>query len=191
MAATPDDEVRRAYLDGRDVPCPKCGYNLRGTTGDACPECGLKIVLEVAGRRAWSAPALFAFIAFGWGLTAGLLNSIRNGVGLYQQALTSPLYGTPGILGGRIQVRGNTMIYSPGSMEFSWDALWALPASEWIDPVWSMTCSLLAITGLVLVVIALRSREPSWRAVRLVAIALYGIYGGYHLVMFARQMSFW
>jgi hypothetical protein len=28
-----------------DVPCPSCGYNLRGLSlGHGCPECGLKVV---------------------------------------------------------------------------------------------------------------------------------------------------
>lgn len=27
-------------LRERDVPCPKCGYNLRGSTIEQCPECG-------------------------------------------------------------------------------------------------------------------------------------------------------
>jgi hypothetical protein len=33
------DELR-AFLAGRDVECPQCGYNLRGLRGAACPECG-------------------------------------------------------------------------------------------------------------------------------------------------------
>lgn len=28
------------YLQGRDVPCPACGYNLRDLGGARCPECG-------------------------------------------------------------------------------------------------------------------------------------------------------
>jgi hypothetical protein len=28
-----------------DVPCPSCGYNLRGLSlGHGCPECGLKVI---------------------------------------------------------------------------------------------------------------------------------------------------
>lgn len=27
------------YLNGRDTPCPGCGYNLRGLKSMACPEC--------------------------------------------------------------------------------------------------------------------------------------------------------
>lgn len=37
-----------------DLPCPNCGYNLRGLQSDhPCPECGLKILgdLEEPGRR--------------------------------------------------------------------------------------------------------------------------------------------
>ena len=34
-------ELLRAYLAGRDIPCPGCGYNLRGLTIQTCPECGL------------------------------------------------------------------------------------------------------------------------------------------------------
>jgi hypothetical protein len=28
-----------------DIPCPSCGYNLRGLSlGNGCPECGLKVI---------------------------------------------------------------------------------------------------------------------------------------------------
>ncbi len=30
----------RQQLAGRDVPCPKCGYNLRDLEHGICPECG-------------------------------------------------------------------------------------------------------------------------------------------------------
>ncbi len=35
-----------AYLAERDVPCPKCGYNLRGIRGARCPECAHPIELD-------------------------------------------------------------------------------------------------------------------------------------------------
>jgi hypothetical protein len=35
------------FLADRDVPCPECGYNLRGLKDPACPECGLEIRLAV------------------------------------------------------------------------------------------------------------------------------------------------
>jgi hypothetical protein len=38
-AASPDRPI------ARDIPCLKCGYNLRGLTTDRCPECGASIAL--------------------------------------------------------------------------------------------------------------------------------------------------
>lgn len=35
------------YLAERDVACPSCGYNLRGLTGDRCPECNELLALKV------------------------------------------------------------------------------------------------------------------------------------------------
>ncbi|MCW5775002.1 MAG: hypothetical protein KIS87_00960 [Phycisphaeraceae bacterium] len=47
------DAVLRGWLAGRDVPCPECGYNLCGTDGRACPECGVAIAAAIVlGRRA-------------------------------------------------------------------------------------------------------------------------------------------
>jgi len=41
----------------QDVFCQSCGYNLRGLTGDRCPECGA----DIAGIRTpvTSAPSFF------------------------------------------------------------------------------------------------------------------------------------
>lgn len=36
-------ELLRTYGVDRDVPCPKCKYNLRGNTGGRCPECGANV----------------------------------------------------------------------------------------------------------------------------------------------------
>lgn len=35
------------YLADRDTPCPGCGYNLRGLTGERCPECFQELQLRV------------------------------------------------------------------------------------------------------------------------------------------------
>lgn len=40
-------DLLQTYLADRDVPCPGCGYNLRGHTGARCPECGVRLVLGV------------------------------------------------------------------------------------------------------------------------------------------------
>ncbi len=44
MAQTGDQ--LRDFLAGRDVPCPACGYNLRGLAAPVCPECGLTLTVE-------------------------------------------------------------------------------------------------------------------------------------------------
>jgi hypothetical protein len=36
----------KGYLARRDVPCPSCGYNLRGLRTGACPECGFGFDVE-------------------------------------------------------------------------------------------------------------------------------------------------
>ncbi len=33
------------FLANRDVPCPGCEYNLRGLTGETCPECGKQVTI--------------------------------------------------------------------------------------------------------------------------------------------------
>ncbi len=44
----------REYVRDRDVACPGCGYNVRGLEGDACPECGrgLRVEIRAQGRTA-------------------------------------------------------------------------------------------------------------------------------------------
>ena len=45
------------FLADRDVPCPLCGYNLRGLTMPRCPECGRELRLSIGLTepylRAW------------------------------------------------------------------------------------------------------------------------------------------
>jgi len=71
----------RVFLAERDAPCARCGYNLRGLTGGACPECGWEVSLEklreVEEHRAWresrmprgpiaSAGLIGAILGLGW-----------------------------------------------------------------------------------------------------------------------------
>lgn len=45
--ATSDLDMLQSFLEARDIPCPSCGYNLRGLRGERCPECGEAIELRV------------------------------------------------------------------------------------------------------------------------------------------------
>ena len=56
-----------AYLAGRDVPCPQCGYNLRDLAGHRCPECGDALAL----RLGLAEPRLGTLVAGLIGLSAG------------------------------------------------------------------------------------------------------------------------
>lgn len=41
------DSLLEQYLADRDVPCPVCGYNLRGLDSQKCPECGMRLELRI------------------------------------------------------------------------------------------------------------------------------------------------
>jgi hypothetical protein len=43
----PDQSELAWYLQGRDVACPGCGYNLRGLSSGTCPECNQALTLTV------------------------------------------------------------------------------------------------------------------------------------------------
>lgn len=60
-----EEELLRAWLRDRDVPCPGCGYNLRGLTRNVCPECGEVVILGITTirHRLWSWPAAVGVLA--------------------------------------------------------------------------------------------------------------------------------
>ena len=45
--AQQESELLKQLLALREIPCPVCGYNLRGIESDKCPECGAKLDLRV------------------------------------------------------------------------------------------------------------------------------------------------
>jgi hypothetical protein len=57
----------REFLAEADLPCPGCGYNLRGLQASACPECNQALVLQVALAE----PRLGPLIAALLGLAVG------------------------------------------------------------------------------------------------------------------------
>lgn len=53
MAPTPSEaESLRSFLADRDVPCPRCDYNLRGLIGSLCPECSGTVELAINAPNA-------------------------------------------------------------------------------------------------------------------------------------------
>ncbi len=60
-----EQEMRRVYLAVTDAPCPACGYNLRGSAGDKCPECAAAIELAVreeAPAKRWDLVAVIGIV---------------------------------------------------------------------------------------------------------------------------------
>lgn len=70
--AAADTHALREFLATRNEACPACGYNLRGLTQDRCPECGARLVLQLAdAARPLSRAAVAGFV--GWSFDATLL----------------------------------------------------------------------------------------------------------------------
>jgi DNA-directed RNA polymerase subunit RPC12/RpoP len=79
-----DAELLRSYLAERDVPCPKCGYNLRGVEQSKCPECGSAIVFGLVGARQ-TRGIRFAIVLGALCLAAGGLIAISQGLSIVLQ----------------------------------------------------------------------------------------------------------
>ena len=66
-----DGEFLLRYLSERDEACPMCEYNLRGLTGQLCPECGEEIRLRVSLAEPKMGLYLFGLIGWATGLGFG------------------------------------------------------------------------------------------------------------------------
>jgi hypothetical protein len=76
-------DLLRAYLRDRDVACPVCRHNLRGTAHFACPECGGRLDLHVTSMdmpHRWWVACLLAFA-----LPLGLFGAL-SGAGTWSLA---------------------------------------------------------------------------------------------------------
>jgi hypothetical protein len=109
-SADPHDHLR-AFVAGRDVPCPSCNYNLRDLTDSRCPECGQRLELRVG----LSEPRLGLWIAGVVGLAAGagfnLLLLVYVGLEVLQ-----PPKRMGGILGTFVMVNGAGLLIMGASL---------------------------------------------------------------------------
>ncbi len=146
--APEDPDLLRAFLGTRDVPCPGCGYNLRGLTGGTCPECRQDLDLRVGLRDGAVAglvaalSTLFAVAGIG-AITLGVVVLVlfRNGrrwprgeealmlVWIPLGALV--VCGTAGwLLAGRRGRRYHARLGAPGKRVVTWAAVGL--ASSWV-----------------------------------------------------------
>lgn len=75
--APPPIDLIRQFLACRAVPCPHCNYDLRDAREPRCPECGMALVLTLAGqariKRAWLPALCLALISASTGLVSWAL----------------------------------------------------------------------------------------------------------------------
>lgn len=76
------DPLLVSFLASRDVPCPACGYNLRGVRDPACPECREPLELALLG----------ADRALGGWLLAIVVCALASGADLLAAALFAAQY---------------------------------------------------------------------------------------------------
>ncbi|MGD9689869.1 MAG: hypothetical protein AB7K52_09480 [Phycisphaerales bacterium] len=76
--AGPRDELVERFLSDRDVPCPSCGYNLRGSRATACPECGKSLRLALVPTKRLAGYGLFVLLALAWVFLASGMNATRQ-----------------------------------------------------------------------------------------------------------------
>jgi hypothetical protein len=80
--ASSDSDLLRAYLADRDVPCPVCGYNLRGLNSTDCPECGATLDWRALSsglkRGTWVAALIGVGVPLGLMLTVSVAGIMAN-----------------------------------------------------------------------------------------------------------------
>ncbi len=82
------------FLAEQDVPCPACGYSLRGLKGAACPECAQPLVLRVALAEpsSWRYVAAMVALAVGMGFS-GPVSILVSWMGLNGEEMRRLVFG--------------------------------------------------------------------------------------------------
>jgi hypothetical protein len=100
----PETAALRWCLAERDVACPGCGYNLRGTSERRCSECGCPLELRVVQAGPVGAWRWFLLLAFGWVAWVGAFAGTGYGRVIYSivwgprlQAAQGRTFATSGV----------------------------------------------------------------------------------------------
>lgn len=144
LTEMPDDEMLRAFLTSRDVPCPACGYNLRLHRMSVCPACGLPLKLAVGNDTPFK---------LAWAITL-CINAMIAGAGLLLLSFTTAQSLQP--------LDGLEYIWWIGPMVWVPTPLIILGLRKWFcrqsktlqyTAVWLSLCWLLVIGGSLLLTI--------------------------------------
>lgn len=211
MGETPgQSEVVRGFLAARDAACPGCGYNLRGSAGGACPECGRAIELALAGgpaRRTWVA-LLLVFLAV---LALSGMDATRAGLDVHREAQTWPAFQVivsgPGGISQRQLVAGTTSTLTARQITFTQNTVAgssrfnftpAPRAMTWGNVSWQTWTragwwGMLALAALVALAVVLRRRrrwgtDAAPRALVRGALVMSALLVAGHVLTFTREM---
>jgi hypothetical protein len=83
-----DDAALLSFVATRDIPCPVCGYNLRGNESIRCSECGATLQLRVGSLDLKLAPWLVALL--GTALPMGAVGLIVTGMLFMMRRFADP-----------------------------------------------------------------------------------------------------
>ena len=109
--ATSRDTMPVRLPDDQDVPCPACGYNLRGNTSGTCPECGVQLglaVITVGSPKRRSITGVLEYVLVGLIALAlafvsapfmALLLGVLGRVPVYGVELLLPILGVATVMG--------------------------------------------------------------------------------------------
>jgi len=203
----------RAFLAERDVPCPACGYNLRGAQDPVCPECGGPVELSIEGRAGARGYVLLLLVVFGWLALVSGMNAARESRAALSEAqvaqtlnLSLSGFGAARVsLGGSISAQ--TIIINGNSVRpgrpVSINGLTAVPTATgrtrnwaqvswqtWLALGWSAALAVGAAAGLLLVFLRwgrLLERGPG-RALLGTALALAALHIGVQALLFIREL---
>jgi hypothetical protein len=79
-----------AFLSARDVPCPRCLYNLRDARSPACPECGARLDLRIGSDDLrlgpWVTALIGASLSLGFLVVVSFLAAVTALLGEFEDA---------------------------------------------------------------------------------------------------------
>lgn len=169
----------RAVLATPGARCPHCGYSLEGLScgsdGAICPECGGGLEAGLVGAAGPRTVRRLMVLMFAWLAFAGLMNTTRQCLAIYDWHLAPAAGGPFGAAGG--WPRG----YGGGWSSVPWWS-WALTAG-WL------ALGAIGVTGAVAASIMGPGRKGPERLLLRLLVLGFLVYWGYHAVVFAMELA--
>ena len=117
-----------AWVKGRDVPCPVCGYNLRDLTRPVCPECRHDVHLTVGvlhPRLGWLfvalTPSMFSAVAAGLLLVPMTMMLLVGGEPAPWPVVGAEVFGWVSAMAGLVLfLKRNLFLRLPAPIQGGW-----------------------------------------------------------------------